>query len=232
MQVCFDTNVWFDGLTGNKNSKSEKVIKKVFLQNAVIIMSETVDTLASINFSVNSLSYSSARALNHGSDVTKKAKPIKILIPKIVYLELMENLIETKTRDYLIKKEGYTSARLRGGEGKELIAETKLPENMYKKEIIYPLKLIQSDKDNVILQKSTYKLDFNMVEDLVKNKVGVKDAIVAVEANDLGSDYLVTRDQTFREKINSLKTDLKWIKIEAINPNGIIGILERQGNKF
>ena len=227
MQVCFDTNIWFDVLTGNKNSKSEKAINKVFLHNVVIIMSETVATLASINFSMNGLSYSSARALNPGSDVTVKAKPIKIFIPKIVYLELMENLIETKTRDYLIKKEGYTSARLRGDEGKELIAKTKLPENMYKKEIIYPLKLIQSDKDNVILQKSTYKLDFNMVEDLVKNKVGVKDAIVAVEANDLGSDYLVTRDKNFREKINSLKTDLKWIKIEAINPKRIIGILER-----
>ena len=226
MQVCFDTNIWFDVLTGNKNSQSENAINKVFLRNFVITMRGIADTLASINHNMNSLSYSSVRALNSNPGVTVKAKPIKILIPRIVYLELMENLIETKTMDYLIKKGGYNSARLRGNAGKKLIANTTLPKNMYKKEIIYPLKLIQFDKDNVLLQKSTYKLDFDMVEDLVKNKVGVKDAIIAVEANGLGSDYLVTRDEDLRKKINSLKTDLKWIKIDAISPSGIIKILE------
>ena len=123
MQVCFDTNIWFDVLTGNKNSQSENAINKVFLRNFVITMRGIADTLASINHNMNSLSYSSVRALNSNPGVTVKAKPIKIFIPKIVYLELMENLIETKTRDYLIKKGGYTSARLRGDEGKELKAK-------------------------------------------------------------------------------------------------------------
>ncbi len=142
----------------------------------------------------------------------------KIILPKILYLEIMYKLIEIRKEKYLIIQ-GYSSIDLKSSDGKEVKFKTKLPVKEMKKieEILLDLK--NSDKIEVISDI----IDFDRIEDLVKQGFELMDSMILVQVSDGKADYFVTRDKIVR-KINEINID--WIKLKAVTTKGMMKLLK------
>jgi predicted nucleic acid-binding protein len=142
----------------------------------------------------------------------------KIILPKILYLEIMYKLIDTRKENYLITHEGYSSMDLKSSNGKKIKFKIKLPEKEMRKieEILLDLK--NSDKIEIV----SNNLDFGRVEILVKQGFELLDSMIIVQVSDGKADYFVTRDKIVR-RIN--ETNIDWIKLKAVTINGMMSLL-------
>jgi len=146
----------------------------------------------------------------------------KIIIPEIIYLEIMFKLIEFRKEKYLITQ-GYSSSDLKGSGGKKLKFDTTLPKTEMKK-IENILKDLETSAEIV-----SPPVDFSKVRSLLKQGFELLDSMIIVQANE-NVDYFVTKDATAR-RINNVKGEINWIKIEGISVKGMLKLLERQVSK-
>ena len=72
-------------------------------------------------------------------------------------------------------------------------------------------------------------VDFSKVRSLLKQGFELLDSMIIVQANE-NVDYFVTKDATAR-RINNVKGEINWIKIEGISVKGMLKLLERQVSK-
>ncbi len=139
--------------------------------------------------------------------------PHRLIIPEVLYLEIMYKLIDIRKENKLIS-EGYSSSDIRYYDGKKLKFNTVLSKSEIEKirNVLKDLKI--SEKNEIV----SLDINFSKVEVLIKNGFELLDSMIIVQANSK-VDYFVTRDTIVR-KINDIKDD--WIKLTAITPKGIL----------
>ena len=155
--------------------------------------------------------------------LTDVESPHKIIIPKIIYLEIIHKLIDIKKDNYMITHNGYSSSDLKLNEIKILKFNTALPENEMKKIENIIRDFETSDK----IEITSSSIDFSKVEFLIKQGFDLFDSMIIVQTNEY-SDYFTTRD-TIARKVNDIESN--WIKIKAISLKGMLSLLERYDKK-
>jgi len=154
--------------------------------------------------------------------LTDFKNPHVLVIPKILFLELMYKLIDAKKDEYLIREKEFSAYDLKISEGKAKKFEIPLPTREMK-DVINILGEIQSYQRVEIV---TTAIDFSKVEYLVKEGFELLDSMIIMQTSN-SIDFLVTKDKIVR-KINGIKKE--WLKFKATTSSGMINILDKSLN--
>ena len=155
---------------------------------------------------------------------TQQMFNIVILLPKILELELLEELIkDAKSVKYIKKYE--TTFDIRGIDRKEVLREIKLS----KKEIEKKEKFLKGLEASGIVEIKDCKIAIKKVENLVKSGIELKDALILVQSNCLEIDYFVTRDGDI---LGLASKKPKWLKFKIVKPRTMIEILSKETKKI
>lgn len=156
-------------------------------------------------------------------ELTKVESPHTLIIPKILFLELLFKLIDRQKGRYLVSEEGYAPDDLRTFEAKKAKFETKLPGKERKK-------LENTFKDIATTGKVEIvsgPIDLSKVGYLIREGFELVDSMIIVQASEAKAQchYFVTRDGVAR-RINGINAN--WIGPKATTPSGMLKIVERR----
>lgn len=152
-------------------------------------------------------------------ELTKVESSHTLIIPKILFLELLFKLIDRQKGRYLVSEEGYAPDDLRTFEAKKAKFETKLS-GKERKKLENTFKDIKTTGKVEIVSEP---IDFSKVEYLIREGFELMDSMIIVQANEkTHCQYFVTKDSIAR-RINGLKTN--WIKLKATTPTGMLKLI-------
>jgi|GEM_PF-2419878 predicted nucleic acid-binding protein len=157
--------------------------------------------------------------------LTDVHSPHKIIVPKILYIEIVSKLIDNRKEKYLITKQGYSSIDFKSPEGKKIKFNFKLPKKEMREIKDILLEFENSDKIEIV----SPGIDLGRAEFLVKEGFELMDSLIIVQIADGKADYFVTRDRVAR-RINEIS--LKWVKFKATTVRGMIKLLRRLDNNL
>ncbi|NMX21668.1 hypothetical protein C5S30_04385 [ANME-1 cluster archaeon GoMg4] len=154
-------------------------------------------------------------------ELTKIESTHTLIIPKILFLELLCKLIDIRKERYLISKQGYSSVDFGTIEGKKAKFETKLS-GKERKKLENTFKDIETTGKVEIVSEP---IDFSKVEYLIRAGFELIDSMIMVQASEEKAQchYFVTRDGVAR-RINGINANR--IKLKATTPKGMLKLLK------